>query len=83
MKTIGSIKKIAAAAAVLVSIGFAAAPASADFYHGPETARHDVRMGERTNHDRALMWRDVAFRDGRVREHCVSGFHHHHRHEYR
>jgi len=79
MKTSGLITKLAAVGAVAIGIAFAAAPASADFYRGPEFSQHDARIGERMNRDRGSMWREGASRYARGHEHCLSRFHHEHR----
>lgn len=84
MKTSGLIAKLAAAGAVAMTVAFAAAPASADFYNKREPVRvefmhhGDHRMGDRMEHYRVLSWRDLSFRDhrdGRAREHFVIVHH--------
>ena len=76
MKVSFALTRLAAAGAVALSLGLAAAPASADVYsQRPASIHQEVRAGERMKHDRELMWRDIAYRHGRSHEHCLARHH--------
>jgi len=83
MKTSGVIMKLAAAGAIAMSVALATVPASAAFYQRQDAPRHEMGAGEHANRDRQDMWRRADFRGGRFHEHCMRGFHHEHRDEYR